>query len=780
MRAIPTTILAFTLFLSGFTGVAQERKTSGEKTLSGYVRDNRGEALIGVNIYFPLLERGCTSNEYGFYSISLPAGTVLLRASFVGFETFTDTLELSGNLLHDIELLPSTQKIGDVQVRATVSPVLDKGRLQSVTLPMSMITEAPALFGETDLIKTLQLLPGVLAANEGVSNFNVRGGNYDQNLILLDEATVFNPSHLMGFFSVFNPDVIKDVRLYKGNLPASDGGRLSSVLDVRMRDGNRDHFAMRGGVGTVASRLAIEAPILNHQGSILLAGRRSYADIFLPLSSNEEINKNKIYFFDLNLKANLSLGDKDRIYLSGYGGRDDFVYRNDYYLSWGNYTSTFRWNHLFSGKLFSNYSLIYSRYNYRLGQTTELTGVEWKSFMDNIQSRYDFTWYLNPASEIRFGSSSAYFHFSPGNITAQDTLSVFNNFSIPGSNALDNALYAEYEWDPNEKITVEAGVRGGLFLNIGPATVYHYDAGYSVIDSSVYGKREVYHILPSAEPHVGITYRPDTTIELYASYGYTRQFIHLISNTTTGTPLDIWIPSDPNINPQYAHHVSAGVQLDLKNNYTLSTELYYKRLGNQIDYKEHANIILNPELTGELRIGKAKAWGLEWMLRKNSGRLKGWISYTWSRALRTVPEINQGKSYPAPYDRPHNLSVAGIWNISPRLVLSMLWTYQTGAPITFPQGRFVFDNIVVPVFSERNAYRLPDYHRMDISLTLKPNPLHNKKFRSEWNFSVYNVYNRKNAWMIYFQANKENPQVTEAWKLYMFPVIPSITWNFYY
>ncbi|NOY38186.1 MAG: TonB-dependent receptor [Chlorobi bacterium] len=781
-RFFPTVflILLMTWILSDLTVSGQEKNHQQKYVFSGYVRDDQDEELIGVNIYFPRLQKGCVSNEYGFYSITLPQGKTTFRISYIGFSTILDSIVIDRNISRNFVLNPVTDMIRDVEVHAAAKTILSSGRFQSIRIPMKMIESSPSLLGETDLIKTLQLLPGVLATNEGVSNFNVRGGNYDQNLILLDEATVFNPSHLMGFFSVFNADVVKDVRLYKGNLPAANGGRLSSVLDVRMREGNRERVAMRGGLGNIASRLTLDAPIAGKKGSILLAGRRSYADIFLPLSKNEEVKQNKIYFFDLNFKTNITVNDRNRIFLSGYSGQDDFTYKHKYYLNWGNYTTTLRWNHLYSQKLFSNFSLIYSRYNYRLGQTTKLTGVEWRSYMENLQGKYDFTWYLTPGNTLRFGITSSRFHFSPGLIRASDTLSVYNNYTIPGATAWENAAYIEEELNISKKLTLEAGLRGVLFLNVGKATVYHFNNLHETIDSTVYPAGMIFNTYPALEPRIGLTWTPDSTLSFSGSYSYTRQFIHLISNTTAGTPLDIWIPSDPNIRPQYAHQFSVGLQKNVSRNYVITADIYYKLLGAQIDYKDHANLLLNPELTGELRFGKAKARGIELMIRKDRGRLKGWISYTWSRAIREIPEINGGKAYPASYDRPQDLAVVGIYDLSPRWHVSLSWIYQSGAPVTFPVGRYVFDNVVVPEYSDRNAYRLPVYHRMDFSVTLLPRPERQKRFHSEWNFSVYNLYNRKNAWMIYFQANRDDPGKTEAYKLYMFPVIPSITWNFIY
>lgn len=774
-------ILFTFIFLS--SGLSQHKDSDQKSrfTLSGFIKDEKGEALIGANIYVESIQSGTVSNPYGFYSLTLPEGIYLFRYSFLGYQSREIEINLHESVNLNVNLESKSEILDGVEIKAydDDSKILKQTEMSSFMLQSKKVKLIPTLLGESDIIKAIQLLPGVQATGEGLSGFNVRGGNHDQNLILLDEGSVYNASHLIGFFSIFNNDVIKDAKLYKGDLPAQYGGRLSSLLDIRMRDGNRNKFSGSGGIGTIASKLALEGPILNKKGSVIAAGRRSYADIFLPLSKNEEIKDNNLYFYDLNFKANVQINENNRVFLSSYIGRDVFKYQNQYYMTWGNVTETFRWNHLFSNRLFSNFSFIYSDYDYRLGQTADITGVEWKSSLADLGFKYDFTFYPNPKNTIRFGITTSLYNFKPGYIKATSDSSIFNNYEIPRSRALEHSIYLSNEQKIGRRLAIEYGLRYSVFQNIGQAIIYNFNEKFEKVDSSTYRKGEIFNTYSGIEPRLRIRFSINPKSSIKGSFVSTRQYLHLISNSTAGTPIDIWLPSNPNIKPQRATQFTVGYFRNFPNkSFEISIEGYYKDMQNQIDYKDHADIILNPELEGELRFGIAWAYGLEILIQKTEGKLTGWIGYGLSKADKKFPDVNLGKVFPANYDKRHDLSIVTNYRISSRLTASLNWVYISGAPVTFPTGRYMFGNMVIPVYSERNGYRMPDYHRLDLAVNLKGKKKPDRKITGEWNFSVYNAYNRKNAWMIYFKANEDNPKITEAYKLYMFPVIPAISYNF--
>ncbi|NTW25984.1 MAG: TonB-dependent receptor, partial [Lentimicrobium sp.] len=614
---------------------------------------------------------------------------------------------------------------------------------------------------------------------EGSSGFSVRGGSPDQNLILLDEAIVYNASHLLGFFSVFNNDAIKDVALYKGDIPASSGGRLSSLLDIRMKDGNLKTLSGAGGIGTISSRLTLEGPIIKDRTSFLVAGRRTYVDIFLPLAKNEDIRDNILYFYDFNAKINHRIDEKNRIFMSGYFGRD--VFSNDFArMSLGNQTGTFRWNHLFSQKLFSNFTVIHSLYDYQLGTAEgNASSFIWKSKMQNQSVKGDFTWFVNPGNTLKFGTSVIYHTFDPGKAEGTGSESLFTTYELPRNYAIEYGVYISNEQKITEKLMLKYGVRFSAFQNIGPGTIYNYDQDYNATDSIVYNKSKIFNTYHAFEPRLGLNYILSPSSSIKASYSRTVQYVQLAQNSTAGTPLDLWFPSSPNVKPQKADQFAIGYFRNLKENtIETSAEVYYKSMTDVIDFKDNAELLLNPELEGELRIGKGWSYGLELMVRKNSGKLSGWVSYTLSATRREIEDINDGQSYRAPYEKPHNISIVLNYEFSERAVLSGNWVYSTGAPVTFPTGRAVVGNVIVPIYSSRNAYRLPDYHRLDLSFAIKEKNKKNRKWQGEWNFSVYNAYGRKNAWAINFIQDPNNPNQTYAEKTYLFSIIPAITYNF--
>ncbi len=760
-------------------------KDAVKHTISGYIKDkSNGEVLIGATIAIKELVTGTSANLYGYYSISIPEGKYTLEYSFLGFKSYTQNINLNKNQTINVELEPSQTMMKEIVItEKKTDDNIKKAEMSVVKIDSKTIKSIPALMGEVDVIKAIQMLPGVQAAGEGMSGFNVRGGGSDQNLILLDEATVYNASHLMGFFSIFNNDAVKDITLYKGDIPAEYGGRLSSLLDIRMKDGNTKRLSATGGIGTISSRLTIEAPIIKDKSSFMISGRRSYADIFLKLSRDTMIRKNQLYFYDLNLKLNYTINENNRIYLSGYLGRDVFSFNKEFGINWGNNTETFRWNHLFSKKVFSNLSLIFSNYDYFLGQKSAMSGFQWVAGMQDYSMKYDVTVYPNPNNTVKIGFISTYHHFEPGYAKGTGENSMFNEYKMSNSNALESAIFASNEQKISSLLTFNYGLRYSIFQSIGAATVYNFDSTHVAIDSTVYSKNDFYNTYSGFEPRLGFKYSLSEVSSIKGNFSITDQYIHLASNSTGGMPVDIWLPSSKNIKPRIANMYALGYFRNIrKNTIETSVEAYYKEVKNEIDFKDHAELLLNKKIEGELRFGKARSYGLELMFRKQEGKLTGWISYTWARAFRKIADINDGLEYPANYDKPHNISMVLSYDISRKINLSANWVYATGSAVTFPTGKFIYGNTVVPVYSERNSYRMPDYHRLDVGVTFKFNEKKGiaRKNKSDLNISIYNAYNRKNAWMISFEPDKNNANQIVAYKYYLFPFLPSVTYNFHF
>jgi len=752
-------------------------------TLSGYITDEgSGEELIGAAVIIDGAGKGTVSNQYGFYSISLTPGFYQLRFSYVGYVYREMAVNLDRDTRINIELPEQLTELEEVTVVAEGREAhIRKAETGVSKLQIKSIRRIPTLMGEVDVIKAIQLLPGVQASSEGASGFSVRGGNPDQNLILLDEATVYNASHLMGFFSVFNNDAIKDVKLYKGDIPAEYGGRLSSLLDVRMKDGNIKRFSASGGIGTISSRLTLEGPIVRDKTSYILAGRRTYADLFLPFAKQQDVRDSELYFFDLNAKVNHIINEKNRIFVSGYGGRD--VFANPFArMAFGNQTYSFRWNHLFSNQLFSNFTLIHSRYDYELGTPEgDANSFLWESRMRDYSMKADMSYFITPEHTLRFGFISTYHDFMPGSARGLGDDALFTEFTLPSNFALENGVYASAESTLGERWSLRYGLRYSSFHNVGRATVYEYTDNFSATDSSVYGKGHFYNSFGGLEPRIAVSFLLGENSSLKASYSRTRQYVHLAQNSTAGTPLDIWFPSSPNVEPQISDQIAAGYFRNLwDDRLEFSTEVYYKNMQNTIDFKDHAMLLLNHYMEGELRIGEARSYGLELLVRKDRGKLTGWVSYTLSKTIREVDWINRGEPYAAPYDKPHDFAIVLNYEISRRMWVSANWVYSTGLPVTFPTGRFEYLGNIAPVYSDRNAYRMPDYHRLDASVSLRSKEKEGRRWRSEWNLSVYNAYARKNAWAINFVQDEQNPSVTYAEMTYLFSIIPALTYNFYF
>jgi hypothetical protein len=751
-------------------------------TISGYVTDSKnGEVLAGVTVIENNNKTGTSTNSYGFYSMTISDENYDFQYSYIGYQSISMKGTSSKSITLNIALEEADNFLGEVVIEARRTDENVRTNEMSIAkLDVKTIKMVPSLLGEIDLIKVLQLLPGVQSTSEGATGFSVRGGSADQNLIILDEATIYNASHLMGFFSVFNNDAVKDVTLYKGDIPASYGGRLSSFLDVRMKDGNSKKAELAASIGTVSSKLTIEGPIKKDRTTFLIAGRRTYADLFLPLAKEEAVRDNKLYFYDFNLKMSHVINENNRLYLSGYSGRD--IFKNKYSsVGFGNQTASLRWNHLFSNKIFFNLSLIYSRYNYEIatpeGDDASATSFRWFSELEDYSSRFDFTYYLSDKHKVRYGLTSAYHKFYPGTVSGFGSTAI-KEFVLNNASALEHSLYAADDFKITDKLSVKYGLRLAFFQNIGPGTYYSYDIKFKPIDSTVYSKGKVFNTYSVWEPRLAFTYMLNGLSSVKWSYSRASQFVTLAQNSTAGTPLDIWFPATPNVEPQTGDQFALGYFRNFrKNMFELSAEIYYKDFRKLIDFRDHAQLFLNPYLEGELRIGKGYSYGVETLIRKNRGRFGGWVSYTYSRSFRIVPEINGGRKYSSPYDKPHNVNIVSSYDISGRISASLTWIYATGLPVTFPTGRAVIGNAIIPVYSERNAYRMPDYHRLDASITLKGKEKAGRKWKSELNLSVYNLYNRHNAWSINFVTDSEDPNITYAEKTYLFSIIPALTYN---
>lgn len=771
------------LFLLPFSLPAEEPAATQSRyiTLRGNINDaSSGESLIGATVYLEPLGRGTSTNMYGYYSLRLLPDSYTLTYSFIGFESRSFELKLTQDTLINIALMPSDLELSEVIVTGEArNENISRAQMSVSRLDSRTIKQIPAFMGETDLIKALQLLPGVQATAEGGSGFSVRGGSPDQNMILLDEALVYNPVHLMGFFSVFNNDAVKNVELYKGDIPPHYGGRLSSVVDVRMNDGNVKQFAGKGGIGSISSRLMLEGPIQKDRSSFMVAGRRTYADVFLALSGDPDLRDNTLYFYDLNAKANYIIDDKNRLFVSAYGGRD--VFGSDAFsVGWGNSTFTLRWNHIFGKNLFSNTSAMYSRFNYSLGVPEgQPNAFEWKAAMRDHSVKNDYTWYAGMNHTLRFGFSLTYHAFQPGIARGIGAETPFNEIAVPDNQAIQTGVYLGNEQQIGSRLTLKYGLRFSTFNNVGETTLYHFNEAFEPADSTFYEKWDFYNTFTAWEPRISLVWVLDETASIKAAYTRNVQYIHLAQNSTAGTPLDIWFPSTPNVKPQLGDQFSVGY---FKNffggNLEASLEGFYKLNHNAIDFKDHAELLLNEYLEGEFRFGHAWSYGTELLIRLVEGRLNGWLSYTWSRTFRQVKQINNGNPYPASYDRPHDISIVLNYEISPSFNLGANWVYATGSPVTFPTGRFQIGNTIAPVYSDRNSFRLPDYHRLDLSLTYSRPTKPKQKWSSEWNLSVYNAYYRKNPWVINFLNDPDEPGVTYAEMTYLFGILPAITYNF--
>ena len=753
---------------------AQERYT-----ISGYVKDkSSGEDLIGAAVVIQNLEAtGTIANVYGFYSITLPQGTYEVVYQYLGFQSISRTIELNRDVSMNIELSANSKELKEVVItgeREDKNLTSTRGSLTEIKI--KDVKEIAVFGGEPDVMKVVELNPGIKSAGEGNSGFYVRGGGLDQNLIMLDEAIVYNPSHLLGLFSVFNGDALKDVSVYKGGMLPEYGGRTSSVMDIRMKEGNKKEYKVSGGLGLIASRLTVEGPIVKDKGSFMVSGRRTYADLFLGLSDDESVSGSQLFFYDLNVKANYELGEKDRLYLSGYFGRDRFGFNDQFGLNWGNATATLRWNHLFSNRLFSNTSLIYSNFDYEFSIGAEDEEVGNQSVIEDLSLKQDFTYYLNDKNKLKFGISSIHHTIEPGNFKAGAN-SGFSAEDVEERFSLESAIYLQNEWKATPILSVGYGLRYSLFNYIGDGTAYEFDDEGNQIGSTVYDDWELIETYGGFEPRLAVTYLLNEVSSVKLNYNRNYQYLHQLTNSTTSTPTDVWISSTNNVEPQIADQISIGYFRNFKQNqYETSVELYYKDMQNVIDYRNGAETFFNETVEGDLVYGDGRAFGAEFMVKKTKGDLTGWVSYTLSRTLRTFDEINDGEEFSARQDRIHDISVVALYRLNDKIKLSANFIFYTGDAVTFPTGRYTVDGIVVPLYTERNDYRMPDYHRLDLGMTLAGKKT--EKFESSWSFSLYNAYGRENAFTISFQENEDNRGITEAVQTSLFRWIPSVTYNF--
>lgn len=767
------------LFLLLLLGVQSQLFSQTKYTVSGTIKDGKtGETIIGAIIRIPEVKgAGTASNEYGFYSVTVPEGDYTLVVNMSGYKSETRKLALHKNMqenfsLQDTSFVAKEVVItGDRQDQNVSDP-----QMGSQKLDMKEANKIPVLFGEKDILKTIQLLPGIKSGGDGGSGFYVRGGSADQNLILLDEAPVYNASHLLGFFSTFNSDAIKDVTVYKGNGPAQYGGRLASVLDVKMNEGNNQRYHVGGGIGLISSKLNIEGPIVKDKGSFLVTGRRTYADVFLKFSPDSAINSNTLFFYDLNAKLNYQINAKNRIYASGYFGRDKIGIQNAFGIEWGNATGTVRWNHIWNDRLFTNTSLIFSNYDYKISITSPSADFAITSKIRDYNLKHEFQFFPNPQHSIRFGFNSVYHTVTPGQITASAETAI-NPVKLQDRFGLESAAYFADEWSATERLKISYGVRFGMFNVLGEGDYYTFNAAGDVTDTNSYGAFEVAKTYYTVEPRVSAAYILNEYSSVKVAYSRNSQNLHLLSNSTSSSPTDSWIMNSLMVKPEIADQVSAGYFRNFRDNtIEFSAEVYYKTMQNQIDFKNGANTQGNELVEGELVFGEGRAYGLELFIKKKYGKFTGWVSYTLSRSERRIDNINEGSWYPVRQDRTHDISIVGMYDIGKRWNIAATWVYNTGNAITFPSGKYYVDGQVQFLYTERNGYRMPAYHRLDIGATWQ----HKKteKFESSWNFSIYNVYARENAYAIIFRESETDPNKTEAVRIALFKIIPSVAYNF--
>lgn len=788
----------FLTVIMGFTFLSMTNPLSAQEnyTISGKITDSEnGETLFGASVMLEGTTIGVITNEYGFYSITTVRGDYNLIVSYMGYAQSNHEISLTKNLKYDIEIHEESTKLEEVTVTAEEPErvALRKPEMSVSKMNISTVKQMPVVMGEVDILKSLQMLPGVTNNGEGTGGLHVRGGAQDQNLVLLDEAIIYNTSHLFGFFSVFNADAIKDMKLYKGGIPARFGGRVSSVLDVRQKDGNNKNFELNGGIGAISSRLSAEGPLFNEKGSFLVAGRTSYAHLFLMLAGED----NRASFYDLNLKSNYSLNDNNKLYLSGYFGRDVMKFGKIFDTSYGNTSGNLRWNHIFNDRLFSNMSAIVSRYDYDIGFKTE--EFEWLAAIDNYNFKYDLKYYFSDKFKLDFGASTLYYEFNPGEIQPTSENSSINPLTLQKKKALESAAYVNAEHKLTDRLSAQYGLRFSNFIRFGGQSmsnylndqpvVYNEELGIyergMTIGETDYKSGTTIKSFNNLEPRASLAYQLTENSSIKAGYSRVAQYVHLLSNTTSVTPVDVWTPSGTYVDPQLSNQYALGYFKDFNDQaYSLEVEGYFKTVDNRIDYIDGSDLIGQETIETEILNGESRAYGLEMLLRKNEGRLTGWLAYTISKSEQRTPGgdagglgINNGAWYNTPYDRTHDVSLAASYRLNDKWSFGGNLVFQTGRPVTYPNGQYTYEGISVASYADRNSDRLPAYHRLDLSVNYKPNKRPDARWKGEWVLGIYNVYNRKNAASISFGQNRETG-ANEATRTAIFGIVPSITYNF--
>lgn len=779
----------FFLFISVFFtwNVSAQEKF----TVSGYIKDaSNGEGLIGVSVYVQEVKSGTQTNPYGFYSLTLPKGTYNLVLTYVGFEKISKIIELNQDVKLDVELKDDSKLLQEVVVTTKKADDNVKNIEMSVNkIDIKTMQKMPALLGEVDIIKSIQFLPGVTSVGEGASGFNVRGGGIDQNLVLLDEAPVYNSSHLFGFFSVFNPDAVKDVKLIKGGIPSQYGGRVSSILDVRMKEGNAKKPRFSGGIGSIFSRFTYERPFLKEKGSFIVALRRSYIDILAKPFLNSDLKGTSFYFYDFTAKANFRANEKNTFFLSGYFGRDTFG--ADFGFNWGNATTSFRWNHVFNNKLFLNNTVFYSNYDYALQtdlkQKNDQDAFRWKSNIITYSIKPDFTYYPNTNNTITFGGQLTYYTFNPGQAVAISG-GVERAIGLDDKFAAESALYIGNEQKINSKISLQYGLRYSHYNYLGKGKALELSAATtdgerrSITKTTLFDWGKSIQQYGNFEPRFAANFGLGQDNSIKLSYNRLAQYLHLLSNTTASSPLDVWTPSSNNIKPQLADQVALGYFHNFNDNlFETSVEVYYKKLYNQIDYVRNADLLLNPSVEADLLFGKGRAYGVELYVKKAKGKFNGWVSYTLARTERKIEGLNQNQWFPSRIDKTHNLAIVGIYDLNKRWTFSTNFTLSTGTPASFPTNKFIWQDYALPhnYYDTRNAYRIPASHRLDLAATRQTKYAFFKHGTGEWVFSIYNVYNRRNPFSVFVRQNETDATKTEAVRYAVFgSIIPAVTYNF--
>ncbi len=777
---------------AGFCAIGFITAAQNKFTITGYVKDSlSGESLIGATISINGKNNGVGSNQYGFFSITLPEGKYAVSCTYVGYESQLIHFDLSKNTAFNFLLLPKISTNKEIIISAVKKDAnVKNAQMGKIDLSMNQVKSLPVIFGEVDILKTLQLLPGVQNAGEGNIGLYVRGGGPDQNLILLDDAIVYNTGHLFGFFSIFNSDAIKNTSLIKGGMPAQYGGRLSSVLDVSMKEGNMNNLQVDGGVGLIASRFSIQGPIKKNKASFIVSARRTYIDLLIkpliPKSSN--YYGSGYYFYDLNLKMNYQFSEKDRLYLSGYFGRDVFNFNNSQRsfranIPWGNSTATLRWNHVFNRKLFANTTLVYNDYKFGFDAQQQALEILLSSGIRDLSAKTDFDYFLNPKNKIKFGALFTYHTFSPNILSGRSDTTVFNPNNTNKKYANEAAVYIQDDWTISDKLQANIGMRLSGFSQIGPYTIYKTDSNGNKLDSTVYKRGQPIKTYCGFEPRFTLRYSINDETSVKASVVHNLQYIHLVSNSGTTLPTDLWVPSTYLVKPQIGWQYSTGIFKNFnENTFETSIELYYKTMQNQIEYAAgYTPSLKDPEQS--FVFGKGWSYGAEFYANKSRGRFTGWIGYTLSWSWRQFPQLNNGEKYPAKYDRRHDLNIVGAYDLNKHWKISAVFVFATGNATTLPTQFYIIDGILTQEYSKINQYRLPAYHRLDVAATYTPTYKPNKKIHGSWVFSIYNVYDHLNPYFIYFDQTGGAYSGTlkvSARQVSLFPIIPSVTWNFHF